>query len=579
MIINKISISKKITGSMISLLFIMLMIVVVSFFKIEHTDKKLTTMTTYVIPLSSSVHIIYINSLKQKNILERLLKFSKLNKIDIKLIDKELDNFKIITQRNYNEFNNSKILLNKAIGEIDINDNAIELMQIVPLLKIIEKEYKDFNNLVLDITNLENIHKIETFSEYLKEVTQEIDELDYILLETVDIFQKLMQNESQDVMIGELKIHELSLIISLLAFSIGIMIAPKLSKNIVSPLKTMIIAAKAISSGNLDIQIKTSSNDEVGELANTFNDMTQDLKKQKQIKETFGKYVDPRVVEDILLNDNDLEITNGNKKNMTIFFSDIENFTTISELLTPSGLITLMNRYFTLTSKPITNYNGVIDKYIGDAIMAFWGEPFIEDKNHAKLACHAALEQFDKLEELNADIAELLGFRKNLPKINIRIGLCSGEVIAGSIGSSNSKSYTVMGDTVNIASRLESANKKYGTRILISEVTYDMVKDEFITRIIDKITVAGKSEPTSIYELIGENNKVEKPVIELASLYSQAFDLYQQTNWNDANELLEQCLKINPQDKASQHLLNRINHFKSTPPPKDWNGIWHVSHK
>jgi len=564
MILTKLSISKKITGSMSILLFIMLSIMVISFLKIEKTDSKLTGMTNYIIPLSNSIHTMRIYALEQKIIIERLSE-----QTNITSIKKELNNFKELSQKFYTEIMKSKKLLAISLQEVTLKKDAIKLAQIVPLLKIIKKEHQDFNVLVLKFDK----------NSYAKDITQEINELDYALLEAVVIFKKLLQAESEDVMIGELKVHEFTLIIALFVFFFGITVSPKISHGIVSPLRKVITAAKAISSGDLTVDIPVTSNDEVGQLSQSFNSMTKELKQKEHIKAMFGKYIDPRIVEGLITDSDSLQIDDGKKKNMTIFFSDIEKFSTTSEMLTPNGLILLMNKYFSLASEPITYHNGVIDKYIGDAIMAFWGAPFTGEENHAKLACYAALEQFTKLDELNENLAEVLGFRKNLPKINIRIGLCTGDVIAGNIGSSNTKSYTVMGDTVNIASRLESANKQFGTRILISESTYKMIEDDFVTRKIDNIIVVGKSEPVSIYELVGEKDKIEKQVITLISLYEQAYSFYIQKDWDNANELLIQCLEINSEDKASQVLMDRISYFKSTPPVSDWDGVWHMSQK
>jgi len=307
--------------------------------------------------------------------------------------------------------------------------------------------------------------------------------------------------------------------------------------------------------------------------------MTKELLHKQEIKKIFGKYVDPRIVDGLLLVNNTLNISKGKKKNMTVFFSDIENFTTISENLTPHGLVALMNKYFSLLSKPISAHNGVIDKYIGDSIMAFWGDPFTGKENHAKLACLAALEQFEQLDELNETLVDVLGFRKNVPKIKIRIGLCTGDVIAGSIGSKNSQSYTVMGDTVNIASRLESLNKQFGTRILITESTFKMIQEDFITRKIDNIIIMGKSEPVFIYELIGKKESVQNQIQECINFYEDAYILYQQKEWAKASELLEKCLQINEDDKATKVLLERIEYFKINPPQENWNGVWSMTKK
>jgi adenylate cyclase len=309
-------------------------------------------------------------------------------------------------------------------------------------------------------------------------------------------------------------------VISLLAFILGITFTTVLTKRIVKPVHQIISGAKDIALGKLDVKVPVFSKDEIGMLATSFNLMAQELKTKELIKEKFGQYVDPRVV-DTLLKQDESGLNNGEKQVMTVFFSDLEGYSSITEVLTPLRLVNLINKYLTLASEPIIRYKGVIDKYIGDAIMSFWGPPFTDESEHAKLACRASLEQFVKLDELQAQLPDLLGFRKGLPKINVRIGLCTGELIVGNIGSNISKSYTVMGDTVNVASRLESANKQYGTHILMSEATYELVKDEFETREIDNIIVVGKSEPVRIFELLAPSGKIEKQVLDLRDYFQQ----------------------------------------------------------
>jgi adenylate cyclase len=325
--------------------------------------------------------------------------------------------------------------------------------------------------------------------------------------------------------------------------------------------------------------ITTNQRGEIGDMVSIFNERTVALQERERAKDIFGKYIDSRVLENILKGDDNLKVINGNKNNMTVLFSDIEKFTTISQQLTPAGLISLLNRYFTLVSEPIAHYKGVIDKYIGDAVMAFWGAPFTGNENHAVLCCMAALEEFTKVDELNEEISELLGIRKNIPVINIRIGICTGEVIAGPIGSDKSQSYTVIGDTVNLASRLESVNKLYGTRILINETTYKMLDEGFVTRLVDNIIVIGMVRASYIYELVGKKGMVEEEIITLIDLYEHAFSLYQKSEWNQAIKLLTQCLEINPQDTASKVLRERIEKYKLTPPAEDWNGIWKMEAK
>jgi adenylate cyclase len=195
------------------------------------------------------------------------------------------------------------------------------------------------------------------------------------------------------------------------------------------------------------------------------------------------------------------------------------------------------------------------------------------------LACRASLEQFVKLDELQAQLPDLLGFRKGLPKINVRIGLCTGELIVGNIGSNISKSYTVMGDTVNVASRLESVNKQYGTHILMSEATYELVKDEFESREIDNIIVVGKSEPVRIFELLGIREKLENQVLELRDYFQQGLSAYRARNWDEAQKCFETCLEINSSDGPSKVFVDRVKVLRENPPSEGWNGVWQMTKK
>jgi len=296
------------------------------------------------------------------------------------------------------------------------------------------------------------------------------------------------------------------------------------------------------------------------------------------MKALFGKYVDPRIIESVINKGDELIINESQKKEMTVFFSDIAGFSSISESLTPNGLVKLMNLYFTHVSKPIYRFNGVIDKFIGDAVMAFWGAPFSNDQ-HAAQACAAALETLESLTQINDLVPELLGFKKNAPHINIRIGLCTGDVVAGNIGSNECMSYTVLGDTVNIAARLESANKQYGTRIIMEKNTHDLIKAEFETRKIDRIRVVGIEEPVEIFELLAPKSKLEPNAEALRETYESALSSYQARDFIQAKKYLEECLEIKPNDGPSQVLSKRMEILTQTPPANDWDGVWQLESK
>jgi adenylate cyclase len=449
------------------------------------------------------------------------------------------------------------------------------------LLENIEGQHQHYHNQVLKLVETLDKNEFKTARILEIQVATEEDRLNKMLS---DMFAQLCQfSEKQAHLVKQ---HEIdvfwlsseNLIISFLAFLLGVIVTTILTNRIVRPVHQIIHSAEDIAHGNLDVVVPVSSKDEIGMLARSFNAMAQELKAKERIKATFGKYVDPRVV-DTLIKQEDSGLNNGEKRVMTVFFSDLEGFSTIGELLTPLGLVNLINQYLTLASEPIIRHKGVIDKYIGDAVMSFWGPPFTDESEHARLACMASLEQFTKLNELHEIMPDLLGFRKGLPKINIRVGLCTGELVVGNIGSNISKSYTVIGDTVNIAARLESANKQYGTQILMSEDTYKLVKNDFETREIDNIIVVGKSQPVRVFELLGFKGKVEKPVLELRNYFEKGLAAYRMQDWDEAQRDFDTCLEINSSDKPSQVFVERIKVLRDNPPPDSWDGVWQMTKK
>lgn len=235
----------------------------------------------------------------------------------------------------------------------------------------------------------------------------------------------------------------------------------------------------------------------------------------KYIRQTFSKFVSKDVVDELLKHPDNLAL-GGSKREITIFFSDVRGFTTISEQLGPEDLVKLLNEYLSAMTDIIIEYKGTIDKYMGDAIMAFWGAP-VPLEDHAYYACVAALAQLDYLKILQQKWAE-----RNVPVIDIGCGLNSGPAVVGNMGSSHRMEYTCMGDTINLGSRLEGSNKMYTTNVIISEYTYEKVKDRVVTRELDLVRVKGKTQPVRIYELLGITNpedmeKMKRPLQKAAT--------------------------------------------------------------
>jgi PAS domain S-box-containing protein len=230
-----------------------------------------------------------------------------------------------------------------------------------------------------------------------------------------------------------------------------------------------------------------------------FSDITEQYRRQR-VEKLFGAYIDPRIVER-LIRQGDVP-PDGVRQVMTVLFCDLEGFTRLVERLDPEQLIAFVNLYLSTMSEPVARNGGVTDKYIGDTIMAFWGPPFTDAESHARQACAAALEQRRALGHLRAEARKLLGAQLGDAPIELRCGIATGEVVAGDVGPALARNFTVIGDTVNVAARLEAAGKDIGARILVSERTWTAAQDHFAFREVAEIPLRGRSRPERVYELL-----------------------------------------------------------------------------
>jgi adenylate cyclase len=386
-----------------------------------------------------------------------------------------------------------------------------------------------------------------------------------------------MQQIASNAILGTRKYQQrvIDISIALLAIAglLGLVVAAAVTMGLVRPVRRLLHGTEAVEGGALDTVVPVTSHDEIGQLTRSFNSMVGELRTKEQIRDTFGKYVDPRIVAG-LLDRPELTDPKGARREMTILFCDMQGFTSFSEEMTPVGLVNVLNRYLTVLSEPVRRYNGIIDKYIGDAVMAFWGPPFATAEDQAALACFAALDQLAALPRFQDELPDLTGVRRGFPKVQMRVGIATGDVVVGNIGSEQIRNYTVIGDTVNTASRLEGAGKAYGTRILISERTRDLAAEAIEAREIDSVLVVGKHFPERIFELLGRKGEVAVDRLELRDTFHAALGDYRQRNWDRAAKGFRDCLTIVPDDPPSQVFLDRINGFRAEAPAQDWDGVW-----
>lgn len=357
----------------------------------------------------------------------------------------------------------------------------------------------------------------------------------------------------------------------------GLLLAYVVSHGMTRPIERLRRAAQAVQGGNLDTEVAVTSRDEIGDVATAFNQMVVELRDKEHIKRTFGQYVDPRVVNN-LIEGRASQASEGQKQIVTVFFSDLVGFTSLSERLSPGGLVALINAYFATMSAPVRARSGIIDKYIGDSVMAFWTAPFAPPTEQAALACATALEQFRLLADFRRRVPDLIGLRQGLPPIDMRIGMASGDAIVGSIGGDTSRSFTVMGDTVNLGSRLEGSNKVYGTRILIDQNTRDMAGEAICVREIDRIAVVGKIEPVSVFELLSMAGEPPPLPEEAVQHFAEGLAAYRAGNWPEGRKHFERCLALHPDDPPANVMKERCEMLTRSP-PASWDGIWILASK
>jgi adenylate cyclase len=263
----------------------------------------------------------------------------------------------------------------------------------------------------------------------------------------------------------------------------------------------------------------------------------------------------------------------GEQRVITAFFSDVQGFTSISEKLTPHELVELLNEFLTEMTDIILKYEGTVDKFEGDAIIAFFGAP-LDIPNHPEVACRACIDMQKRLSELRQ-----IWKNQQRPELKMRIGMCTGPAVVGNMGSENRMDYTMMGDTVNTAARLEGVNKIYGIFTLISDTTHRELNGNVVTREIDSINVVGKKEPVTIYELLGYTENMDPDLKKTADLYSAGLEAYRNQDWDNAIKSFEETLSITPDDGPADTMLARCREFKISPPDPNWNGSYTMQSK
>ena len=379
----------------------------------------------------------------------------------------------------------------------------------------------------------------------------------------------ILQRSLDDALKPYYKLRNILFLIFTISLATSIILAFIIARQVTQPVKQLTFGAEEIKNGNYEQTINIKLKDEIGTLANSFNNMARGLKEKEKVRNLLGKVVSPAIAEELLSKDIKL---GGEEKQVTTLFCDVRNFTTLCEGRKPEEILTLLNEYFTQISTKIEENGGVVDKYIGDAVMAIFGAP-IQHHDDALRAVKSAFAMCQSLKQLNSDFKQ-----RGIAPLGIGIGINSDRVVAGNMGSINRLNYTVIGDGVNLASRLEGLTKNYGVDIIVSQSTAHAAPD-FLYRELDIVKVKGKNTACIIYEPVGLINYISADITKSVDYYTQALNFYRQMKWDKAKAIFHDLLNASPQSRLYQLYINRCEIMKENPPEENWDGSFIYTNK
>ena len=461
------TIAAKIFGLAIILLLLTIALAGFLLYEVTRTKQDLTVVANFDVPLTQSLARLHEFGLRRRLAFERW--FGALNAAEPnrEIVAEATENYALFTRKLTDEFSTARRIIDAYPRNAP---GSHTLAEVETLLDQIQPAYKTINNRQREVLDMQRAGQHDKANEQLN---------------LLNDLQGTVQNQRESVNSKmaawsgsaakateqrERRVFWLTIAATTSTVLLGLAVAALITNRLSRPVRSLASAMRDVQGGNLNIELPVSSSDEVGRLTDSFNFFVKELRSKERLKQTFGKYIDPRILEHVLAQPG-AEAVGGGRREMTVLFADLVGFTGLSERLTPLLMVTLLNRHFGLQALAVQEHHGVVDKFIGDSVMAFWGQPFVKPEEHAVLACRAAQAQLAALDTLRRELPDITGLRRDAPVIDLGIGICTGEVVVGNIGSENTRSYTVIGDTANLAARLERANRVYGTQILIGEST------------------------------------------------------------------------------------------------------------
>jgi adenylate cyclase len=542
----------------------------------KHSSRKVAAIIDFHLPLSAAIADLDVATYEYELLIERLLREADTKSAEATTARQALDKTRA---RIVADFEGADSLLTRALTDprTDGHDRLVlaRVQRSLEYLRRFQDPFLVLGSRIVAAHTAGRRPEAVTLSRQFERFEQAFGA---DLARLRDELGALARASTESTYEQQTRILRLNVMLFAVAVVIGLGFSAMGARRLVRALWRVVEGAKAIEAGDLAVKVQVTSRDEIGELAQAFNRMAEELRTKEKIKDTFGKYVDPRVVAQ-LIDTSKADIEQAERRVATVLFSDLKGFTMMSEQLTATAMVRLLNRYFTVVADQIRAHNGILEKYIGDAVMAFWTPPFSTGDDHAASACLAALAHRDAVAALRPELPDLLGLRRNIPDLTVRMGLATGEVVVGTVGAPTAKSFAAIGDITNLASRLEGVNKVYGTTVILAEETYRLAQAAVEARELDVVVVAGKSESVRIFELIGKAGQVEPHLLELRALYIEGLEAYRRRDWGGAGEQFAKCLELSPRDGPAQVLRDRSVSFTTAPPPAEWDGVWRLAEK
>ncbi len=571
-----VSLGVKIFSIVISILLFIVGVAVIAYLKISDVKDEIVDLDKYIIPITNAVSLIDVHVLEQEVYMERLFRIAESKEKDQDHFDEQLNKFEEKGHRIDEEISKAIELILLAEKNAILQEDKRIFKKFEPQLVSIEKQHQEFHDHAINILNelqsghLKQAHHLEA------EIEAEETHFDEEINNIYHSLERYAERAGHKATAHQNSILRLNIILTLSAILLAFILAYIFTRGLIKPIDRLISAMRTAGKGDYSVRVEVNSRDEIRSLADSFEKMVEELALKEKIKTTFGKYVDPRIVEN-LIDQNSMQ-TGGEKKEMTVMFSQFDQFEQSLEKLDADTQINATNQYLSIMSKAIGDNFGVLDKYIDTIVMAFWGSPFTSESDHSILACKAALLQ----KSIKAQIGEIL-HQMNAPfdeqKLVLRCGISSGSLVVGNMGSEQSKSYTVLGDTVNIASRLKGAASQYQVPILISKDTLQLTLQAVVSREIDLIQVMGKEEPVTIFEPLYLSENFNPKLEKLKQFYEEGLRLYRERQWDKSDDSFSECLKLIPDDGPSLVIKERIRNFQNNPPKTDWDGVWQLKKK